>query len=125
MKFFFTGFILLTTFISCSQKPSKLMGQVQVSEISNPISDPNLFIGKHKTKAMVLGVFHFANSTNDSYKQQHSFNILEVKRQKELDFLLEKMAAYKPTKILIEWNRIEFDSTTNMDYQKKIEAVRD
>jgi len=117
MKQFIGIFIFLFTLISCSQKISKPVEPVQNLEISNPITDPNLFIGKHKTKVMVLGVFHFASSL-DSYKQKYPFNILEEKRQIELDLLIEKIAVYKPTKILLEWNRIKEDSLTRIEYQK-------
>src|SRR5690606_36460044 len=80
-------------------------------------NDPNQFIGKHKAKAMVLGVFHFSNPGLDSYKEKFPLNILEEGKQRELETLLNKIAAYKPTKILVEWNRIKADSITNVRYQ--------
>jgi hypothetical protein len=89
----------------------------------NQISDPDLFIGKHKAKAMVLGVFHFDNPGLDSYKPKYSFNILEEKRQEELEILLNKIAEYKPTKILLEWDRIEMDSIANDRFQKYLDRT--
>jgi hypothetical protein len=115
MKKLIFGIAILTLFISCNQKNDK---ENQQSEKTNPIEDPNLFIGKHKPKAMVLGVFHFKDAGLDSYKPKFPFNILEPKRQSELDTLLEKIAEYKPTKILVEWNRIKMDSLTNSWYQE-------
>lgn len=82
------------------------------------LSDPGRFIGKHKAKVMVLGVFHFSNPGLDAYKPRFEFNILDPGRQKELGVLLEKLAKYRPTKILVEWKRIENDSLTNDRYQK-------
>jgi hypothetical protein len=90
---------------------------------ANQISDPDIFIGKHKAKAMVLGVFHFANPGLDSYKPKYPFNILEEKRQQELEILLNKIAGYKPTKILLEWDRIEMDSITNERYQNYLSGT--
>lgn len=116
MKRLIYGIIFLTLFISCKQQGVKTVEEIQQSEKTNPITDPNIFIGEHKTKAMVLGVFHFSNPGLDSYKPKFSFNILENKRQNELNQLLEKITKYKPTKILLEWNRIRDDSITNTRY---------
>lgn len=110
--------MLLLLVVSCTQKPYETTKKNNAGHAkTNPVTDPNLFIGKHKAKAMVLGVPHFSTS-GDSYKQKFPFDILEKKRQEELNLLLEKIAAYKPTKILVEWNRIQNDSITNIEYSK-------
>jgi hypothetical protein len=75
-------------------------------------------LGNTKAKAMVLGVFHFNNPGLDSYKPKYAFNIFDEKRQEELEILLNKIAAYQPTKILLEWDRIKMDSITNERFQK-------
>tara|TARA_R110002020_G_scaffold315266_3_gene530426 strand:+ start:283 stop:1182 length:900 start_codon:yes stop_codon:yes gene_type:complete len=116
------GISILALLISCEQKKEK---QADLTEKINPIEDPNQFIGNHKAKAMVLGVFHFSNPGLDSYKQKFSFNILEDKRQKELDTLINKIAQYRPTKILVESNRIETDSVLNNRYQKYLAGTFD
>lgn len=118
MKKLICGFSILILLISCNQQIEKTVEENQQSEKTNQILDPNLFIGKHKAKAMVLGVFHFSNPGLDSYKPKFSFDILEDERQAELNQLIEKIAKYKPTKILLEWNRIKYDSTTNVRYQR-------
>ena len=87
------------------------------------MSDPSLFIGDHKAKAMILGVFHFSNPGLDSYKEKFSVNILEKEKQEELNILLEKLAKYKPTKILLEWNRIKSDSIANVNYQNYLKGA--
>jgi hypothetical protein len=74
---------------------------------------------------MVLGVFHFDNPNLDSYKPKFPFNILEDKRQAELDTLLSKIAEYKPTKILLEWPRIKMDSITNERYENYLNGSFD
>lgn len=123
-----TRYILLLNLIFCitsCKKENKTVKETIHSEELNPIEDPNTFVGKHKTKAMVLGVFHFDNPNLDSYKPKFPFNILDDKRQSELDTLLEKIAEYKPTKILLEWSRIKMDSITNERYQNYLNGSFD
>ena len=118
MKKLIYGIVILALLNSCNQQTEKTVKEIEQAEKVNPIADPNLFIGEHKTKAMVLGVFHFQTSTSDTYKKKFPFDILEKRRQSELDTLLSKIAKYKPTKILVEWNRIKMDSITNSWYQE-------
>ncbi|MEO1410435.1 MAG: DUF5694 domain-containing protein [Bacteroidota bacterium] len=80
-------------------------------------TDPDFFDGQHQAQAMVLGVFHFHNPGLDDYKPQFPFDIMEEKRQRELDTLLALVARYRPTKILLEVNRIQRDSVFNVAYQ--------
>lgn len=114
MKNLIYGISILFLFVSC-----KTAKEIQKTD---PINDPSVFIGNHKAKAMVLGVFHFSNPQLDSYKPKFPFDILEKQRQSELDILLEKIAEYKPTKILLELNRIEMDSLTNENYQSYLKG---
>ncbi len=119
------GITIFALLISCVQKTKKIAEQSQKTEKISPIEDPKQFIGNHKAKAMVLGVFHFSNPGLDSYKEKFSFDILEDERQKELDTLIDKMAEYKPTKILVELSRIETDSILNHRYQKYLAGTFD
>lgn len=80
-------------------------------------NESSVFVGEHQAKVMILGVFHLHNPGLDTYKQKFSFDILKEKRQKELTVLLQKVAAFKPTKILLEVNRIKKDSILNVRYQ--------
>lgn len=125
MKKLAYGIIILALLNSCSQKTEKTLEENEQTEKVNPIADPNLFIGEHKTKAMVLGVFHFQTSQSDSYKKKFPFDILDKRRQSELDTLLDKIAKYKPTKILVEWNRIKMDSITNSWFQEYLNDKTD
>lgn len=111
--------------ISCNEQTEKTIKESEVSEKINPIEDPNLFVGKHKTKAMVLGVFHFDDPGLDSYKSKYSVNILGEKRQEEIEYLLEKLAQFKPTKILLEFPRIKGDSVMNAKYKKFLDGKFD
>ncbi|MGS2738748.1 DUF5694 domain-containing protein [Sinomicrobium sp. M5D2P17] len=118
MKKLIFGITILSIFISCNKKSDKNVDEI--NQKSNFVDEPNEFIGKHKAKAMVLGVFHFSNPNLDSYKRKFDFDILEDKRQKELDVLLDKMVKYKPTKILVESSRVEADSILTDRYQKYV-----
>lgn len=82
------------------------------------LANPGQFIGNHQAKAMILGVFHFDNPGLDTYKEEFPFEILESKRQEELGSLLEQIARFKPTKILLESNRLNSDSILNLNYQE-------
>lgn len=106
---------MMLCFSACQQQTP----QTSVPEaIDNRIMpDPDLFVGKHKAQAMVLGVVHFDNPGLDSYQQKYPFNILEPQRQEELEDLLQKLARYKPTKILLERSRIKSDSATRQQYE--------
>ncbi|MEQ8925167.1 MAG: DUF5694 domain-containing protein [Fulvivirga sp.] len=57
----------------------------------------------------ILGTMHFAN-TND-YAEIQIEDLMEDHRQKELISLVDKIAAYKPTKIMIEWEPSESETT--------------
>jgi hypothetical protein len=117
------GIMILALWTSCKIQNDKANQENSIKQKANQISDPDLFIGKHKAKAMVLGVFHFDNPGLDSYKPKYAFNILEEKRQGELEILLNKIAEYKPTKILLEWDRIAKDSIANDHYQKYLRGT--
>lgn len=123
VRMLFFGIIISTLLTSCSKKHYQATQENKLEQKANPISDPNQFIGKHKAKVMVLGVFHFHNPGLDGYKPKHPFDIFENKRQGELAVLLEQIAKYKPTKILVEWNRIKDDSVANDRYQKYLKGT--
>ena len=61
----------------------------------------NLEINEQLPQIAILGTFHFSN-TNDLGAVQID-SIFSEKRQKELDYLIDKISKYNPTKILIEW----------------------
>lgn len=120
----FPLFITLAVLIaSCNAVQKRPRPERDPDHSANPISDPDVFIGKHRAKAMVLGVFHFQNPGLDGYKPKYAFDILEKKRQEELEVLLKQIAEYKPTKILVEWDRIKDDSIANARYLKYINGT--
>ncbi|MEA5111167.1 hypothetical protein SDC9_15531 [bioreactor metagenome] len=117
MKEIIYRIILLIFLTSCIVQKDMERADNQQDVKTIQLSDPDQFIGKYKAKAMILGVFHFDNPGLDTYQEKFPFNILEDNRQKELNILLEKIAKYKPTKILLESNRVESDSILNAKYQ--------
>lgn len=54
-----------------------------------------------KPKVMVLGMYHFANPGLDAVKVKQK-DILSAGRQQEVETLVESLAKYKPTRILVE-----------------------
>ena len=99
--------ILILT--SCQQKPK----EKQKTEV-NGLE----FIGDYKTKAMILGSFHFSNPQMDEYKEQFVIDMSTEQKQKEIEHVIEKLSTYAPTKILVEAPRIEADSIINERYKK-------
>lgn len=102
-------FFILILLSSCAKKKQADTGSVL-------IENPNEFIGSYKTRVVLLGVFHFSNPGLDSYKPIFDFDILSEKRQSENDELIRLLEQFKPTKILIERNRIASDSILNIEY---------
>ena len=58
---------------------------------------------QNKIPIMVLGTFHFNFSQNVSdMKGEDNFDVYANKRQEELNILIKKLKAFKPTKIAVE-----------------------
>lgn len=55
-----------------------------------------------RAHVLVLGVFHFQDAGRDAYKPVFPFDVLSPTRQAELNAILTKLAAWKPTRIAVE-----------------------
>jgi hypothetical protein len=55
-----------------------------------------------RAQVLVLGVFHFQDAGLDSYKPQFAFDIRNAERQRELQEVLDRLAEWRPTRILVE-----------------------
>lgn len=55
-----------------------------------------------RAQVLVLGTFHFQDAGRDSYKPRFPFDIRTPQRQRELDDVLARLAAWGPTRIAIE-----------------------
>jgi hypothetical protein len=64
-------------------------------------------LGFHEPRAklLLLGSFHFKDAGLDGYKPKHDIDILSPERQKELDQMLDRLEAFAPTRIAVEWKR--------------------
>jgi hypothetical protein len=56
-----------------------------------------------RTQILVLGTFHFQDAGLDEYKPKFSVNVLSAERQREIADLLQRLAAFQPTRIAVEW----------------------
>lgn len=100
-------------FMGCANEPKP---QHPKNDVVDPFS-PEEFIGEHRTKVSILGMFHFSNPGLDDYKHEFPFDILSAERQEQLAQLLDAIAEFRPTKILVENQRITNDSVLNKAYQ--------
>ncbi len=58
---------------------------------------------KQKTEILLIGTFHFNNPGAD-VAQFKTFDVLKDETQNELEEISQKIAAFNPTKIFVEWN---------------------
>jgi len=65
-----------------------------------------------QAQILVLGTFHFADAGLDSYKPKHDVDILSPERQAELQAVLDRLEAWHPTKIAIEYR---FEKQARLD----------
>ena len=85
-----------------------------------------------RAQLLLLGTFHFKDAGLDGYKPKYDADILSTERQRQLAELLDRLAAFAPTKIAVEVNRErqdwlderygqyragEFELTSNEIYQ--------
>ncbi len=68
-----------------------------------------------RTKIMVVATYHFT-SKNDLYNLKQD-DPLSPKRQKEIAEAVERLAAFRPTKIALEW-----DASADADYAKYLRS---
>ncbi len=60
-----------------------------------------------RAQLVLLGVFHFKDAGLDGYKPKHDIDILSAQRQTEVGELLDRLAAFAPTRIAVEWKRAD------------------
>lgn len=53
-------------------------------------------------EVLLLGMFHFQDAGLDGYKPEFPFDVRSPARQRELGEVLDRLAAWKPTRILVE-----------------------
>jgi len=84
---------------------------------SQQTGDPHRWFAPEHADAqlLILGTFHFKDAGLDGYKPEVDIDIHSESRQKELEEVLERLAAYDPTKILIEW-KVDVQAVTDERY---------
>lgn len=66
--------------------------------------DPDRFFPPADAELLLLGTFHFRDAGLDGYKPRFDVDILSDERQRELDEVLDRIAAWNPTVIAVEWD---------------------
>lgn len=63
--------------------------------VAGPVDAP-------RPRVLLLGTFHFANPGADAHKPKYTFDVFSAEGQRELAEILDRLAEYRPTKILVE-----------------------
>jgi len=66
-----------------------------------PMSDGRVVQDEGGAPLMMLGVFHFASS-GDAFRSQVPFDVLTPARQREVEELVDRLAAFRPTHVAVE-----------------------
>jgi hypothetical protein len=74
---------------------------LQAQTVDRPTGFPAA-CGQGEVQVMLLGTYHFANPGRDVIKQDID-DVLEPRRQSELEDLVTRLAAWKPDRIAVEW----------------------
>jgi len=81
-----------------------------------------LLAGEPRAKLLILGTFHFKDAGLDNYKPEHEVDILSKKRQAEVKEVVNLLAAFKPTKVAVEW-KPEYQAKTDENFQAYLEGT--
>jgi len=87
--------LLFLAIVVFSCKQTEKTGQKENGEINKNLNSEN-----NISKITILGTFHFGNTTD--YAEIVIDDLHSEKRQMELENLVENLAKFKPTKILVE-----------------------
>lgn len=68
-----------------------------------------------RARVLLLGVFHFANPGLDSFRPEHEIDVTSEQRQLEIQEIVEKLAAFKPTIVAVE-RRPKYQSALDEEY---------
>lgn len=76
-----------------------LAGAVDATRAAEPMHAVRPAASPH---VLLLGTFHFHDAGLDGYKPRHVFDVRSAARQRELERVIEQLAAWKPTRVVIE-----------------------
>lgn len=95
MKKLLILFLIANIFYSCKNE------KIENKHIPNSEEKENK---KAQTKVLTLGSFHFTFPNRDVAKtaKEDQINVLDAKYQKEIELIVDKLAKFEPTRIVIE-----------------------
>src|ERR671922_18561 len=65
-------------------------------------TDEDLFLGRPTAKIMLLGTFHFHDPGLDAHRPKFTLDVFSERRQREIADVVERLAAFAPTKVAVE-----------------------
>ena len=95
MRKLLIALLITCTFYSCQNEKA-----VNTNIFTSPGKDNNT----GQTKVLTLGIFHFNFPNLDVVKTDNNnqIDVLDAQHQKEIQLIVDKLAEFKPTKIVIE-----------------------
>src|SRR5919108_2938915 len=73
-------------------------------------TDEDLFLGRPTAKIMLLGTFHFHDPGLDAHRPKFTLDVFSERRQREIADVVERLAAFAPTKVAVEpWREYQED----------------
>ena len=81
-----------------------LFSNLLLAQVTPKDVDEFLVKGEPQAKVLLVGTFHFSYPGLDTYKteEKDKVNVLSPKRQAEMEVLVDYIAKFKPTKIVVE-----------------------
>ena len=113
-------FSLVLFLFSCSESKQKQSKQSSLDGIDWALKKFPSINKKANHKVLTLGVFHFDRSRDGSdLVAKNHIDITTEQNQNELDSIIQKLRAYNPSKIAVEW-RPEHQKMLDSLYQEYI-----
>jgi hypothetical protein len=100
----------------CQSLLTPATAQDAVGDRAASIINETLFSQEQiRVPIVLLGTFHFQDAGLDSFKPQHSVDVSSPKRQQEIEEIVDRLAAFGPTKIAVE-RTVEAESSLQAQY---------
>jgi hypothetical protein len=72
------------------------------------------FLDGPRARLLILGTFHFADAGLDEYKPVRRFDPSSEERRREIAEVVERLAAFRPTKVAVEWPKEQQDDADRL-----------
>lgn len=89
--------VVLPAFVGA---PALTSGQEPAHGVPDVLDAP-----AERARVLLLGTFHFDNPGRDAYKPRYDADVLSATRQQEVEDIVARLAAFRPTRIAVEWSR--------------------